>query len=274
MGISELIDDCLFQRIDQRVLVISQSSDVPYLLYNPTELRVEVEAGVNSSIVLIHDQAIKGEVSLHLAKGATFNVVELFEGKASINFGLFQSEDSHCDILTLQLSDGEVDYKIHLDGQNAENNLNALFMVAEGEHSVLKLRMNHNVADCRSKSFIKGVAGGKATGEFHGLVYVAKDAQHTDAQQQNRNIELTDTSRIIAKPELEIYADDVKCSHGVTMGQIDTEAILYMRQRGLSEAQARMLQTEGFVNDIVARCAIEPLCAILLKRVVDKLEKM
>ena len=81
-------------------------------------------------------------------------------------------------------------------------------------------------------------------------------------------------ARIVAKPQLEIYADDVKCTHGATVGQMDDEAILYMRQRGLSEQQARRLQMEGFVAAIAAHCAVEPLCEELYRRIVTKLERM
>ena len=91
------------------------------------------------------------------------------------------------------------------------------FLAAGQEHCVVRLRTNHNVPDCRSNSYIKGVAGGTAVGEFCGLVYVAPDAQRTDAQQQNRNILLSETARITTQPQLEIYADDVKCSHGATV---------------------------------------------------------
>jgi Fe-S cluster assembly protein SufD len=98
---------------------------------------------------------------------------------------------------------------------------------------------------------VKGVAGGEAVGEFEGMVYVATDAQRTDAVQTSRNIVIGDTARIQTKPQLEIYADDVKCSHGATVGQLDSEAVLYMRQRGLSLQQAKRLQIEGFVSDIV-----------------------
>ena len=139
---------------------------------------------------------------------------------------------------------------------------------------MVKLRTNHNVPDCRSNSYIKGVAGGSARGEFCGLVYVAPDAQHTDAQQQNRNILLSETAHIATQPQLEIYADDVKCSHGATVGQMDSEAVLYMRQRGLSEVQARRLQIEGFVGDVVRRCGVEPLCETMMEAVRAKMEKL
>ena len=111
-------------------------------------------------------------------------------------------------------------------------------------------------------------------GEFCGMVYVAPDAQRTDARQQSRNILLSRTARITTQPQLEIYADDVKCSHGATVGQMDSEAVLYMRQRGLSEVQARRLQIEGFVGDVVRRCGVEPLCETMMEAVRAKMEKL
>ena len=129
------------------------------------------------------------------------------------------------------------------------------------------------MSDCRSNSLIKGISSDRATGEFRGLVYVAQDAQRTDAQQQNRNIEL-DNSHIVALPQLEIYADDVRCSHGSTVGYSNPEAIFYMRQRGISEADARRMQIEGFVQDVVSRCNMEPVCAVVHQTVTDKLSNI
>jgi len=132
----------------------------------------------------------------------------------------------------------------------------------------------HSVPACRSRSAVKGVAGGRALGEFRGLVYVAPDAQRTDARQQSRNVLLGAEARIDTKPQLEIYADDVKCTHGATVGMMDNEAILYMRQRGLSLQQARSLQIEGFVDDIVLRCPLDAVREALVGAVAEKLEKM
>ena len=104
------------------------------------------------------------------------------------------------------------------------------------------------------------------------MVYVAQDAQRTDARQTNRNIEIGPDAKIITKPQLEIYADDVKCSHGATVGQMDSDAVLYMRQRGLSEQQARRLQIEGFVNDIVMQAG--EMGEVMSELMTSKLEKL
>ena len=146
-------------------------------------------------------------------------------------------------------------------------------IIAGGKEQVkVGVRVNHNVSDCNSFSLVKGVAGGEAVGEFEGMVYFATDAQRTDAVQTSRNIVIGDTARIQTKPQLEIYADDVKCSHGATVGQLDGEAVMYMRQRGLSEQQARRLQIEGFVNDIVLSAG--DMGEVLSEELTAKLERL
>jgi len=213
-------------------------------------------------------------LTLTLAEGAQLELTELFTAEAFAEVSVKQAARSRCRLTTVLLSSANASYRIDLDGADAENELGGVFLAAGEEHCVLKLHTAHNVADCRSDSYVKGVAGGQAVGEFCGMVYVAPDAQRTDARQQSRNILLSRTARITTQPQLEIYADDVKCSHGATVGQMDAEAILYMRQRGLNEAQARRLQIEGFVGDVVTRCGIEPLCGAILERAAAKIETL
>ena len=146
-----------------------------------------------------------------------------------------------------QFTSANVRYRFDLNGREASNELDVLFLALEQDHCVVDLRTNHLVPDCTSRSLIKGVASGTGRGEFCGLVYVAPDAQHTDAQQQCRNILLSRTSRIDARPQLEILRRRRALqSRGRRWGQMEDEAILYMRQRGLKEEQARRLQIEGF----------------------------
>ncbi|MDE7069830.1 MAG: SufD family Fe-S cluster assembly protein, partial [Alistipes sp.] len=101
-----------------------------------------------------------------------------------------------------------------------------------------------------------------------------RDAQRTDARQQSRNLLLSRTARIEAQPQLEIYADDVRCSHGATVGQMDDDAILYMRQRGLSEVQARRLQLEGFAGEVIGRCSMESVREWIAGRIAERLNEM
>ena len=255
-----------FRRADGEVLRIDGAAAEPFAAVDPRKLRIEAAAGASARIVVLHTAADMSVVELELT--------ELFTAEAFAEVSVKQAARSRCRLTTVQLSSANASYRIDLDGADAENELGGVFLAAGNEHCVVKLRTGHNVADCRSNSYIKGVAGGQAVGEFCGLVYVAPDAQRTDARQQSRNILLSETARITTQPQLEIYADDVKCSHGATVGQMDADAILYMRQRGLSEAQARRLQIEGFVGDVVGRCGIEPLCGAIMELASVKIEEM
>lgn len=272
----DAIQDILraFRPAGSELLRIGGAETTPFAAVDPRRLRVEVGAGASGRLVVLHTAPEMSSLEILLAEDARLELTEVFLAEAFVEVGVKQSARSACRMTAVQLTSANASYRIDLNGSGAENTLGGVFLAAGEEHCVVELRTNHNVPDCRSNSYVKGVAGGSAVGEFRGLVYVARDAQRTDAQQQNRNILLSDTARITTKPQLEIYADDVKCSHGATIGQMDAEAILYMRQRGLSEAQARRLQIEGFVGDVVLRCGIEPLCGALMEAVTDKMKKL
>ena len=160
-------------------------------------------------------------------------------------------------------SDGTARLSLEIDlaGEGAEFNLNALF-VASGEGASagcaeIDVTVNHLVPDCTSRQLIKGIAADEATVSFIGMVHVARDAQRTDAAQRNQNLQLSDTAHVFTRPQLEIYADDVKCSHGATVGRLDEEAVYYMRQRGIPEVEARRMQMQGFAGEIIEHCPSE-----------------
>ena len=263
-----------FRAAQGEVFRIAGTQSEPFAVHAPRHMRIEVAAGGEGRVVVLHDAPDMSSLEIVLGEDARLEVTEVFLAEAFAEVAVKQDARSVCRLTAVQLSSANASYAIDLDGRDAENTLGAAFLAGGEEHCVVKLRTNHNVPDCRSNSYIKGVAGGTARGEFCGLVYVAPDAQHTDAQQQNRNILLSETAHISTQPQLEIYADDVKCSHGATVGQMDSEAILYMRQRGLSEAMARRLQIEGFVGDVVRRCGVEPLCEALMDAVTAKMERL
>ncbi len=152
--------------------------------------------------------------------------------------------------------------------------MNGAFVLTGSERGRIRVDVDHMSPDCSSLTLVKGVASGSSYGRFEGLVYVAPDAQRTDSQQTSRNITLGADARIETSPQLEIYADDVKCSHGATVGQIDGEQLMYMRQRGLSREQAQRLHIEGFVGDVVMHSAVESLQEQLSARVGAKLENI
>ena len=129
--------------------------------------------------------------------------------------------------------------------------------------------VDHRVSDCTSNELFKYVLDDNASGAFAGKVLVRHGAQHTESQQTNRNICLTRQARMFTQPQLEIYADDVKCSHGATVGQLDEKAMFYMRQRGIPEKEARMMLMQAFVGEVIGHIALEPL-RDRLNRLVEK----
>ncbi len=247
---------------------------MPYAAVNPGELTVELRAGAAAHVVLLHDGGEASDLKFVLHEGARLDLTELFAGESSVKLSIRQEADSACHVTSLALASSTCDCEVALEGRGASNELHGLFIVGGEEEYSLSLNTRHMVADCTSNSIVKGVAGNRATGKFWGLVYVAPDAQRTDARQQSRNILLSEEARIDTKPQLEIYADDVKCTHGATVGQMDDEAILYMRQRGLSLMQARRLQIEGFASDVVSHCGVESLEEALSEAIRAKMEEM
>jgi len=144
-----------------------------------------------------------------------------------------------------------------LAASGCENKFYGLYVSEDKQIFDINTYLNHAFPNCNSFQQVKAIAGGESIGSFTGRVYVAQDAQKTDAIQQSKGILVGNKARIYAEPQLEIYADDVKCSHGATVGQLSSEAVYYMRQRGLSEVEARKLLTEGYINDVVMHCTIE-----------------
>jgi Fe-S cluster assembly protein SufD len=120
-------------------------------------------------------------------------------------------------------------------------------------------RVDHAKPRCTSREFYRGVLDGAARGVFNGRVIVHQDAQHTDAQQANHNLLLSREAEVDTKPQLEIFADDVKCAHGATVGQLDDSMIFYLRSRGIEHDVAKALLIYAFAHDIVGRIGLEPL---------------
>lgn len=142
---------------------------------------------------------------------------------------------------------------ISLDGQNIESNLNGFYMPRRKQFVDNHTKVDHRHPHCNSNELYKGVLNDQSTGVFNGKVYVHIDAQKTNAFQSCANILLSDDAQMNTKPELEIYADDVKCSHGTTTGQLDEEALFYLKSRGLGEANARRLLTSAFIGDVISK---------------------
>jgi Fe-S cluster assembly protein SufD len=164
------------------------------------------------------------------------------------------------------LGRGEVETS--LEGRGAECVLEGLYLAKGRQQSDHRTFIDHAVPSCRSEELYKGVLGGEAVGIFDGRVLVRENAQRTDARQANKNLQLTRESRVYSKPQLQIYADDVKCAHGSATGQLDEEALFYLRSRGLGLEQARSVLVHAFAGEMVDRAGEglrEPL-----RRMVDE----
>lgn len=170
-----------------------------------------------------------------------------------------QSTDSNFTINTITLNGGLVrnNLNIAVDGHNCETHLNGAYILKGNQHVDNHTVVDHKVAHCVSNELYKGVIDEKATAVFNGKVFVRKDAQKINAFQSNGNVLLSNDATVNSKPELEIYADDVKCSHGSTTGQLDDEAIFYLRARGIGEKAARQLMVGAFVGDVFGKLTNE-----------------
>jgi Fe-S cluster assembly protein SufD len=179
---------------------------------------------------------------------------------------------THC--VTVTLNGGTVRNNINmiLEAANNEGHLYGLYMVDGKTHVD-----NHSIVDnvmpnCFSNEFYKGIVDGTATGVFNGKIFVRQDAQKTNAYQSNKNVLLSDTASVNTKPQLEIFADDVKCSHGCTVGRLDDEALFYLRARGISEQKAKALLLHAFAADILDQVKPEALRNYLEEKINERLD--
>lgn len=145
----------------------------------------------------------------------------------------------------------DIDLSVDLVGEGAQAHIKALYLCKADEKVNFRICMHHCAPGCHSTQIINGIAGGSAQVHFDGTIVVAPEAQQTEAYQENHNIVLTEEAKVETRPQLEIYADDVKCSHGATVGQLNPDELFYMRSRGIPEAEARTLQMLSFLSPVI-----------------------
>ena len=145
----------------------------------------------------------------------------------------------------------DIALNVELQGEGAQANIYGAYVCGADERVKIAVDMHHKVPHCNSRQLFKGIAGGKSRVDFYGKIIVAQDAQRTEAYQENHNILLSDDARVDTKPQLEIYADDVKCSHGATIGRLNEEEQFYMRSRGITLEDARVLQMISFLAPVL-----------------------
>jgi len=158
--------------------------------------------------------------------------------------------------------------RVRFDGEHSEATVNGLYLAAAKQHIDNFTVIDHAQPNCASHELYKGILDGSSHGVFNGKIFVRKDAQKTDAKQTNKVLLLSDDATINTKPQLEIFADDVKCTHGATIGQLDAAQLFYLQSRGIPLDAARRLLTFAFANDIVGRVKIEAIREELESRIV------
>jgi Fe-S cluster assembly protein SufD len=174
-------------------------------------------------------------------------------GNVDIPRRIVVERDAKVDVVIAVMAGESCDWKIDVElvGEGAEANLYGAYVCGSDEKVKMAVDMHHKVPHCNSRQLFKGIAGGESRVDFYGKIIVAQDAQRTEAYQENHNLLLSDKPKVDTKPQLEIYADDVKCSHGATIGRLNEEEQFYMRSRGISLEDAKVLQMISFIAPVL-----------------------
>jgi len=243
-------------------------------------------AGANSKLTVVESYLSTGNVAyltnavteLVVADNAKVEHVKLQDESASAfhiatiagEFGRTSNVTVHSFALGAKLSRNNIRTK--LVGEGLECILNGLYLTREEQLADHHMIVEHAQPHCASHEYFNGILDDKSKGVFHGRILVQEIAQKTDAKQTNKNLLLSDDATADTKPQLEIYADDVKCTHGATIGQLSNEGIFYLRSRGMSEETAKCMLIHAFAGEIIERIKCEPARAVIDKLVWDRLE--
>jgi Fe-S cluster assembly protein SufD len=237
-----------------------------------------------------HVQIIERHQSLTDNPVLTNSVTEIFANKRAIvdyykvqndretaslidNTFISQKQESHCSVHTFSFG-GKLtrnNLNFYQKGERIDSTLKGVTIVGNKQHVDHNTLVHHIEPNCESHQDYKGIFGDSATGVFNGRVIVNKEAQKTNAFQANNNILVSDKASINTKPQLEIFADDVKCSHGCTIGQLDESAMFYMRSRGIPEKEAKALLMYAFSNNVLSSVKIPEIKQRITKIIANKL---
>ena len=247
----------------RNLIIVGQSSQAAIV-----ESYVGLGAGVyftNTVTELVADEdTVVDHYKVELESPDAFHI-----GMLQFHQGRSSALTSHC----ISLGGGLVRHDINamLAGEGCHTTLNGLFMEDNAQHVDNHLRVEHARPHGTSREYFRGILDGQARGVFTGRIVVHKGAQKTDAKQTNKNLLLSADAQVDSKPQLEIFANDVKCTHGATIGQIDNEALFYLRSRGIPEPAARSLLTYAFAQQSLTEIKVEPLRRQLHAAVVARL---
>ena len=268
--------DGFFLYIPENVII-----ERPIQLINAMHANAPLMANSRNLIILEKGAQAKFLVCAHALNPVQFlcnRITEVFVGENAVyehyklesthnrmtNIGsLFIEQETSSNVLVneITLLNGFTrnNLQVNLNGEHCETTLCGMAVGDKNEHIHNHTVINHLKPNCKSRELYKYILDDHATGVFSGKILVEKDAQKTAAFQNNKNICLSNGAKMYSKPQLEIYADDVKCSHGATTGQIDENALFYLRSRGISEKEARMLLMLAFTNDVIENIRVDAL---------------
>ncbi|HOW25873.1 MAG TPA: Fe-S cluster assembly protein SufD [Bacteroidales bacterium] len=255
---------------DQTIQIVSMVDHDRNLLLQNRNLII---MGKNSRLKLVHcDDSLNQQPSftntiteILLGEGAVidhYKLQNINDNSSVISTTLFHQEaNSQLSTHVTVLNGGLIrnDIYVDMEGENCTSDICGLYLVDKNQHVDNQVQVNHLKPYGTSNQLFKGIIDDHARAVFNGHVHVHRNAQKTNAYQSNKNILLTDKATVNTKPFLEIYADDVKCSHGATVGQLDQEALFYIRSRGISYDNARLLLMYAFAAEVINKITIEPL---------------
>ena len=265
----------LFMLEAQAEPTVIQGKIILYLEEGASLTWIEQQASIGSTSTIFSNYAL--EIWLSEQSHLTlYKDQDLGNGVSLVDHTfIYQAANSQVDMFTFSINGTFVRNNLHfyIEGPHVVSNLNGLYVPGEGQlmdnHSVVDHRMPHS----ESNELYKGVLLGNATGVFNGKIFVRKDAQKTNAFQSCKNVLASDRATMNTKPQLEIWADDVKCSHGTTTGQLSEEALFYMRSRGISADAARTLLLLAFVQQVIDKVEIISLRDYLSAKIIQKIEQ-
>lgn len=260
--------------LDAPVLLVYGTGGDRQVMTHPRNL---VVAGDNSRLAVV-EHYVNIDASTYFTNAVTEVVAG--PGAAVDHYKVQRESQAAYHVATLQVHQGRdsrfASRNFSLGGRLVRNDINALlsapgadcaldglYMARGRQHVDNHTYVDHAEAHCSSREYYKGVLDGRGRAVFNGCIMVRQDAQHTDAHQSNHNLLLSDDAEVDAKPQLEIFADDVKCSHGATVGHLDGDALFYVRSRGIDEQNARSLLTYAFARELVARAGIPAVRAVV-----------
>ena len=228
----------------------------PLVLTNPEgPVRIAPEAGASAAYLVLQDaaaQTCESDWEIVLPEGASLRMVFL-----SLNGALLRNR-----------------LRVSLQGRHAACELSGLCLADGSQEMDYDILLTHEVPQCQSTQLFKNIVGGQAVTRFNGLIKVVPDAQQTEAYQANHNLLTSETAKAYTRPQLEIYADDVKCSHGATIGRLNPDELFYMRSRGIPQAEARLLQQLAFCNEVLEKIPSAGLREQMQQRVEERLRQL